>query len=204
MQKPLIIGIAGGTASGKTSIANAIRQEFQTKLTILRHDNYYKNFQDLCFEDRSCLNYDHPHTYETTLLIDHIKALKQNVPIETPIYSFEKHLRTDRTKKLLPTPIVIVEGILVFENKQLRDLMDIKIFVDTAPDIRVLRRIERDINDRGRSLESVMQQYRQTVRPMHNEFVEPSKRFADVIIPRGGANLVGIEMILARIRTILD
>jgi len=204
MQRPLIIGIAGGTASGKTSIANTIRREFRSKLTVLRHDNYYKNFSDLCFEERCGLNYDHPHTYETTLLIEHIGALKHNTPIETPIYSFEEHLRTSRTKRLLPTPIVIVEGILIFENAILRNLMDIKVFVDTAADIRVLRRIKRDIRERGRTLQSVMDQYEETVRPMHNEFVEPSKRFADIIIPRGGNNQVAIDMILARLRSSLD
>ena len=204
MKKPIIIGIAGGTASGKTSIANSIRQEFQSKSTILKHDNYYRNFSDMSFEERCNLNYDHPNTYETSLLIKHLKELKLNTPIETPIYSFEEHLRTERTKKLLPTPIIIVEGILVFENSKLRNLMDIKIFVDTDADVRILRRIERDMNERGRDLSSIMQQYRDTVRPMHIEFVEPSKRFADVIIPRGGANKIGVEMILARIKSILD
>ncbi len=201
MHRPLIIGIAGGTASGKTSIANSIQEEFKSKLTVLRHDNYYKNFSNLDFDERAKLNYDHPNTYETSLLIQHIKALKNNIPIETPIYSFEEHLRTKRTKKLLPTPIIIVEGILIFENRELRDLLDIKIFVDTDADIRILRRIERDIKQRGRSLDSVINQYKATVRPMHIEFVEPSKRFADIIIPRGGNNVVGIEMILARIRS---
>ncbi len=204
MKKPIIIGIAGGTASGKTSIANSIRQEFQSNSTILKHDNYYRNFSDMSFEERCNLNYDHPNTYETSLLIKHLKELKLNTPIETPIYSFEEHLRTERTKKLLPTPIIIIEGILVFENSELRDLMDIKIFVDTDADVRILRRIERDMNERGRDLSSIMQQYRDTVRPMHIEFVEPSKRFADVIIPRGGANKIGVEMILARIKSILD
>lgn len=204
MHNPIIIGIAGGTASGKTSIASAIRKEFHSKLTILRHDNYYKNFSDLSLDERSKLNYDHPNTYETSLLINHLKRLKDDTPIDTPIYSFETHMRSDRTKKLFPTPIIIIEGILIFEHVELREMMDIKIFIDTDADIRVLRRIERDIKERGRSLESIIKQYRKTVRPMHNEFVEPSKRFADVIIPRGGANLIGIDMILARIKSILD
>ena len=204
MNTPLVIGIAGGTASGKTSIANTIQEEFKSKLTVLRHDNYYKNFSDKPFSERSELNYDHPHTYETSLLINHLKALKKFVPIETPIYSFEEHKRTVRTKKLMPTPIIIVEGILIFENVELRELIDIKIFVDTDADVRILRRIERDIEERGRELKSIMQQYRKTVRPMHIEFVEPSKRYADIIIPRGGANKIAIEMVLARIKTLLD
>ena len=174
---PLVIGIAGGTGSGKSTIADAIQEEVRGQITILKHDNYYRNFKDLSFDERAKLNYDHPKTFETELLIEHIKTLKNQVPIETPVYDFEKHLRTNQTIRENPSKIIIVEGILIFENKELRDLLDIKIFVDTDADIRILRRIQRDMDERGRSLESVLKQYRKTVRPMHIEFVEPSKRF---------------------------
>ena len=200
---PLVIGIAGGTGSGKSTIADAIQEEVRGQITILKHDNYYRNFKDLSFDERAKLNYDHPKTFETELLIEHIKTLKNQVPIETPVYDFEKHLRTNQTIRENPSKIIIVEGILIFENKELRDLLDIKIFVDTDADIRILRRIQRDMDERGRSLESVLKQYRKTVRPMHIEFVEPSKRFADVIIPEGGYNKIGIDMILAKVKSVV-
>ncbi|MBT3169479.1 MAG: uridine kinase [Candidatus Cloacimonetes bacterium] len=201
---PLVIGIAGGTGSGKSTIADAIQEEVRGQITILKHDNYYRNFKDLSFDERAKLNYDHPKTFETELLIEHIKTLKNQVPIETPVYDFEKHLRTNQTIRENPSKIIIVEGILIFENKELRDLLDIKIFVDTDADIRILRRIQRDMDERGRSLESVLKQYRKTVRPMHIEFVEPSKRFADVIIPEGGYNKIGIDMILAKVKSVVN
>jgi len=201
---PLIIGIAGGTGSGKSTIADAIQEEVRGQITILKHDNYYRNFKDLSFDERAKLNYDHPKTFETELLIEHIRTLKNQVPIETPVYDFEKHLRTNKTVRENPSKIIIVEGILIFENKKLRNLLDIKIFVDTDADIRILRRIQRDMDERGRSLDSVLKQYRETVRPMHIEFVEPSKRFADVIIPEGGYNKIGIDMILAKVKSVVN
>jgi len=203
MPTPVIIGIAGGTGSGKSTIADAIQREIKDNITIITQDSYYKSFQNLAKCEREKLNFDHPETFDNELMISHLKALKQRVPVEMPIYDFASHLRTKKTIQLKPAKIIIVEGILIFENKNLRNLMDIKIFVDTDSDIRILRRIERDMIERRRTLDSIIDQYRSTVRPMHIEFVEPSKKYADIIIPEGGYNKIGIGMIISQIRNIL-
>lgn len=202
--KPVVIGIAGGTGSGKTTVTNAIRKQIADNVTLITQDAYYKNYPDLSYEERCKINYDHPETFDTELLIKHIKSLKNNVPISMPVYDYENHLRTEETEPKKPSPIIIIEGILIFESPQLRNLMDIRIFVDTDADVRILRRIERDINERGRSLSSVIQQYRTTVQPMHIEFVEPTKRYADIIIPEGGYNTIAIDMIVAKIKSIIQ
>ena len=204
MPTPVIIGLAGGTGSGKSTITDAIRGEVKNQITLIPQDSYYKNFGLLPIEKRNKINYDHPDSFDNQLLMEHLKLLKKNIPIQKPIYDFKTHSRIDKTILIKPSKIIIVEGILIFENKQLRKLMDIKIFVDTDADIRILRRIERDIKERGRSLESIVLQYRNTVQPMHIEFVEPSKRYADIIIPEGGANKIGINMIVTKIRNILE
>ena len=196
MPTPVIIGLAGGTGSGKSTITDAIRSEVKNQITLIPQDSYYKNFGLLSIEKRTKINYDHPDSFDNELLMEHLKLLKNNIPIQKPIYDFRTHSRIDKTTLIKPSKIIIVEGILIFENEQLRKLMDIKIFVDTDADIRILRRIERDIKERGRSLESIILQYRSTVQPMHIEFVEPSKRYADIIIPEGGANKIGINMIV--------
>ncbi len=202
MSKNLIIGIAGGTGSGKTTITNVIEQTFQKKINIIPQDNYYKDFRNLNFEERKKINYDHPNAFDIELLIEHIYNLKNGLPVDMPIYDFTTHSRSDKVNQVNPTDIIVIEGILIFENHRLRDLMDIKIFVDTDADLRLLRRIKRDIEERGRSLDSVIEQYTNTVRPMHIEFVEPSKKFADVIIPEGGFNKIGINMIISQIKQI--
>ncbi len=204
MPTPVIIGIAGGTGSGKSTIADAIQIEVKDNITILTQDSYYKSFNGLSMEERAKLNFDHPETFDNELMMQHLIALKKRVPVEMPVYDFSTHLRTSETIQLKPAKIIIVEGILIYENKELRDLMDIKIFVDTDADVRILRRIMRDMVERGRTLESVINQYQTTVRPMHIEFVEPSKKYADIIIPEGGYNKIGIDMLIAQIKTILD
>ncbi|MEA1973405.1 MAG: uridine kinase, partial [Candidatus Cloacimonadota bacterium] len=191
------------TGSGKTSITNAIFHEVGEHLSIIPQDSYYKDYSALSFDKRSKINFDHPNSIDDKLLIEHISSLKEKVPVHIPIYDFKTHSRCKETRLVQPTKIIVLEGILVFENKNLRDIMDIKIFVDTDADVRILRRIERDMQERGRSLVSIIDQYKETVRPMHNEFVEPSKRFADIIIPEGGQNLIGIDMILAKIKSII-
>jgi uridine kinase len=203
MKKPLIIGIAGGTGSGKTTITDRIAEQVPDRITLISQDSYYKSFNNLSLEERAKINYDHPATFDWDLLLSHVKSLKQNVPVNAPVYDFKKHLRSKLTLLKKPGTIIIIEGILIFDHPELRKLMDIKIFVDTDADIRILRRIERDINERGRDLDSVTHQYYDTVRPMHIEFVEPSKRFADVIIPEGGHNLIGIDMIISKVKSYL-
>lgn len=203
MKLPLIIGIAGGTGSGKTTITNKIIEQFPQQITILNQDSYYRSFNDLSFQEREKINFDHPDSFDWNLLFKHLDDLKNNVPVESPVYDFKKHARSKQTELKKPSPIVIIEGILIFDNPKLRELMNIKIFVDTDSDIRIIRRIERDIKERGRSLPSIIDQYYETVRPMHIDFVEPTKRFADVIIPEGGFNLIGIDMIIAKIKSCL-
>jgi len=198
--KPLIIGIAGGTASGKTSIANRIAKSVVENITIIKQDNYYHSFPEISMEERNKLNFDHPHAFDTELLVTHLQNLKNNIPIQMPKFDYITHLRSDETTLVKPTRIIILEGILIFENNKLRGLQDIKIFVDTDADLRILRRMERDIKERARSFSSIIDQYRNTVRPMHLEFVEPSKRFADIIIPIGGHNQVAIDMITRYIK----
>jgi len=204
MPKPVIIGIAGGTGSGKTSIARIIENSLsQEHISIVPQDAYYKVFNHMSLEERAKINFDHPRSFDNELLVEHIRALKRKTPVEMPIYDYTQHTRTKETITIIPTRVIIVEGILILENEILRNELDIKIFVDTDADVRILRRIERDIKERGRTLDSVMTQYRDTVRPMHIEFVEPSKRFADVIIPEGSHNKIGVDMIVAKVKTIL-
>ncbi len=202
MSKPVIIGISGGTGSGKSTITKAIQSKVTSEITIVQQDNYYKNFDHLNKTEREKINFDHPATFDMKLLIEHISLLKKSIPIEMPIYDFKNHIRTNKTITRKPSRIIILEGILIFENPQLRDLLDIKIFVDTDADVRILRRIQRDMQERGRTLNSVIEQYYDTVRPMHIEFVEPSKKYANIIIPEGGHNTIGIDMIVAKINEI--
>ena len=199
-QSPLLIGIGGGTGSGKTTVANVILARVGAEhIAFLPHDAYYRDLADLPRAQRDMVNFDHPDSLETVLLIEHLEALKRWEPVEIPVYDFTAHARTDRTTAIAPQPVILVEGILVFAEARLRELFDVKIYVDTPPDIRFIRRLQRDMLERGRTLESVIHQYQTTVRPMHEEFVEPSKRFADVIIPEGGDNSVGIDLIIARV-----
>ncbi len=201
---PLVIGIAGGTGSGKTTVAKVIIDRVGTDhIALLPHDAYYKNLANLEPAQRSIINFDHPDSLETSLLVEHIKRLRNHQSIELPVYDFKTHTRTDQTIHIEPQPVILVEGILILAEKGLRDLFDVKIFVDTDADIRFIRRLERDIAERGRTSTSVISQYLSTVRPMHLEFVEPSKRYADVIIPEGGLNTVAMDMLVARIEALL-
>lgn len=200
----LVIGIAGGTASGKTTLMKNLITEFGGEVTVLSHDNYYKRHDDMPYEERCLLNYDEPAAFDTSLMVYHLDQLRHGFTIECPVYDFTVHNRSDETIRLQPRKVIIVEGILIFENEELRNLMDIKIFVDTDADVRLCRRIKRDVNKRGRSLESVLNQYQQTVKPMHERYVEPSKKFADLVVPEGGKNLVALNMITGHIRHYLD
>lgn len=202
---PLVIGIAGGSGSGKTTVANGILERVGAEhIAYIPHDAYYKDLSDLPHNQRMVINFDHPDSLDTELLIQHINILVQGNPIEMPVYDFKIHTRTPYSVKIQSQPVIIVEGILIFAERELRNLFDVKIFVDTDPDIRFIRRLQRDITERGRSTESVIQQYLNTVRPMHLEFVEPSKRYADVIIPEGGLNIVAMDMVVARIQALLQ
>lgn len=200
-----IIGVAGGTGSGKSTLVKRLQEAFagDQEVATLCHDYYYKSFPNLTYEERCKLNYDHPAAFDTDMMVEHIKALKEGVAIEHPVYSFVEHNRTDEKVPVKPSKVIIVDGILIFENKELRDLMDIKVFVDTDADIRLSRRILRDVKERGRSMESVIAQYTTTVKPMHEEFVEPSKKYADVIIPEGGFNSVAVKMIIENIKSLI-
>lgn len=202
MKDVIVIGVSGGSASGKTTVANRIKIECNDSVELLSHDFYYLPHDDLPLEERIKLNYDHPNAFDTERLIHDIKDLKQLIPIERPVYSYKEHTRLSETVKVYPAKVIIVEGFMIFENAELRDLMDIKIFVDADADERLIRRIVRDVNERGRSLESVITQYTNTVKPMHELFVEPFKKHADVIIPRGGMNEVAIDMLIHRIKAI--
>ncbi len=199
----LVIGICGGTGSGKTTITGRLIQALPETSVLLQQDHYYKDFPDLPLDERTKRNFDHPDSIDSPLLIEHVRALRLGKPIERPIYDFTRHRREPSTKHLDPRPALIVEGILIFESKPLRDLLDIKIFVDTEPDLRFIRRLSRDIRERGRTVESVVEQYLASVRPMHLQFIEPSKRYADVIIPEGGYNDVGIDLVIQKIRSLL-
>ena len=200
----LVIGIAGGTGSGKTTLMNNLIKTFQEDVTILSHDNYYKRHDDLTYEERCQLNYDEPAALETDLMAAHLDQLRHGQAIDCPVYDFTQHNRSNETIRIEPRKVIIVEGILIFENQPLRDLMDIRVFVDTDADVRLCRRIKRDVNKRGRSLESVLQQYQETVKPMHEMYVEPSKKYANIIVPEGGKNLVALDMIRGHIQRHLE
>ena len=202
--KILVIGIAGGTGSGKTTLMKNLIARFSENVTVLSHDNYYKRHDDMTYEERCRLNYDEPDALETDLMARHLDALRRGETIDCPVYDFTVHNRSDKTVAIVPRKVIIVEGILIFENKPLRDLMDIRIFVDTDADVRLCRRILRDVTQRGRTLQSVLQQYQETVKPMHEKYVEPSKKFADIVVPEGGNNLVALDMIMGRIRRHLE
>lgn len=203
MDYPIVIGIAGGTGSGKSTIIKKIKEQFNDAVTILSHDYYYKAHDDLTYEERTKLNYDHPDAFDTDLMVEHIKALKRGEFVERPSYDFAEHNRRKETITVVPSKVIIVEGILIFVNPELLDMFDIKVFVDTDADVRIIRRIMRDVKERGRTLESVINQYLTTVKLMHEQFVEPSKRNADIIIPEGGYNTVAIEMLNQRIMALL-
>jgi uridine kinase len=201
---PVVIGVAGGTGSGKTTVAHEILNRAGTeKISLIQHDAYYKDLSDLPLAQRAMQNFDHPDALDNSLLIEHLQKLKAGKAVEVPVYDFTTHTRTRKTRRIEPYRVVLLEGILIFADEALRKLMDVKIYVDTDADIRFIRRLERDLAERGRTMESVIHQYMATVRPMHQEFVEPSKRYADVIIPEGGFNEVAVEMIAARIQALL-
>lgn len=201
MGEVLVIGIAGGSGSGKTTLTNQIVSRFSDEVTVVTHDNYYKAHDDMTYEERSRLNYDHPNAFDTELMIEHLKLLKEGKPVECPIYDYTIHNRSKNTLTIAPAKVIIVEGILIFENKELCDQMDIRIFVDTDDDLRIIRRIRRDVMERARSLDSVINQYLDTVKPMHEQFVEPSKKNASIIVPEGGRNEVALNMILNQVRS---
>ena len=200
MSDIIVIGIAGGTGSGKTTITRKIMQSFGGNVSVIYHDNYYKAHHNMSYEERSRLNYDHPDAFDTELLISDRKKLRRGEAIRCTTYDYTIHDRSDKTITVRPAKVIIVEGILIFQSIELCELMDIKIYVDTDADVRILRRIVRDVRDRGRSLDSVVNQYLSTVKPMHEQFVEPSKRKADIIIPEGGHNQVALEMVIERVR----
>ena len=196
----LVIGIAGGTGSGKTTLMKNLISRFGDVVTVISHDNYYKRHDDIPYEERCKLNYDEPSAFDTSLMVYHLDQLRHGYAIECPVYDFTVHNRSSETIHIVPKKVIIVEGILIFENEELRNLMDIRIFVDTDADIRLCRRIKRDVNKRGRTLESVLEQYQQTVKPMHEQYVEPSKKYAHIVVPEGGKNLVALDMIVGRIQ----
>ncbi len=204
MDNILVIGIAGGSGSGKTTLMNNIIERFGNVVTVLSHDNYYRRHDELTYEERTQLNYDEPAALETDLMVRQLSDLKEGREIDCPVYDFAVHNRSSETLHLVPRQVIVVEGIMIFADKSLRELMDIKIFVDADADIRICRRIKRDVNKRGRSLESVIAQYQKTVKPMHEKYVEPSKRYADIVVPQGGRNMVALEMIIGRIQRHLD
>lgn len=197
----MIIGIAGGTGSGKTTITKRILETFGEDVSVVYHDNYYKYHPNTTYEERAAYNYDHPDAFETDRMVADLMELKAGKAIQCPVYDYTIHNRSDQTVEVKPTKVVVVEGILIFENKALRDLMDIRIFVDTDADVRILRRIVRDMKKRERSLDSIISQYLTTVKPMHEQFVQPSRQFADIVVLEGGHNMVALEMIIQRIRS---
>ena len=200
----LVIGIAGGTGSGKTTLMNNLIDRFGDVVTVISHDNYYRRRDELTYEERCLVNYDEPAAFETELMVSHLEALRRGESIDCPVYDFTVHNRSDEVVKIVPRQVIIVEGILIFENEALRERMDIRIFVDTDADVRLCRRIKRDVNKRGRSLESVLTQYQTTVKPMHERYVEPSKKYAHLVVPEGGKNLVALDKIIGRIQRHLD
>jgi len=202
--RPLLIGVAGGTGAGKTTISRAILDHVGAdRIAYIQHDAYYRDLSHLPLEERQRSNFDHPDALEDSLLLEHLQRLLAGESVAVPIYDFTRYVRLPETRTIAPQPVILLEGILIFVNRDLREMMDIRIYVDTDADIRLIRRLRRDISERGRSLESVIDQYLETVRPMHLEFVEPSKRYADVIVPMGGQNVVALEMICARIERML-
>ena len=204
MQDIMVIGIAGGTGSGKTTITRRLIQAFGEEVSVVHHDNYYKAHHEMPYEERAKLNYDHPNAFDTDLLIEALKELRQGRSVICPVYDYTIHDRSSETITIKPARVIIVEGILIYESLELCKEMDIKIYVDTDADVRILRRIVRDVRDRGRSLDSVINQYLATVKPMHEQFVEPSKRNADIIVPQGGHNRVALEMVMERVRAHLE
>ena len=204
MKDILVIGIAGGTGSGKTTLMDNLVKRFGDDVTVLSHDNYYRRRDDMTLEERSKVNYDEPAALETDLMVRHLDLLRQGQAIECPVYDFSQHNRSNKTTTIEPKRVIIVEGILIFEDEALRDLMDIRIFVDTDADVRLGRRILRDVEERGRTLQSVLEQYQTTVKPMHEMYVEPSKKYAHLVVPEGGQNFVALDMILTRIERHLE
>ena len=204
MDNILVIGIAGGSGSGKTTLMKNLIARLGEQVTVLSHDNYYKRHDAMTYDERCLLNYDEPEAFDTSLMVYQLGELRRGFSVDCPVYDFTVHNRSNETTKIVPERVIIVEGILIFENKELRDLMDVKIFVDTDADIRLCRRIKRDVNKRGRSMESVLKQWQQTVKPMHELYVEPSKKHADIIVPEGGKNVVALDMIEWRIRKHLN
>ena len=204
MEKILVIGIAGGSGSGKTTLMKRLVEQFGDDVTVVSHDNYYCRHDELTYEQRCLINYDEPAAFETDLMARHLDCLRNGQAVECPVYDYTVHNRSDETFTIEPRKVIIVEGILIFENEALRNLMDIRIFVDTDADVRLCRRIKRDVNKRGRTLESVLIQYQNTVKPMHEQYVEPSKKYANLVVPEGGKNLVALEMITDRIRRHLN
>lgn len=197
----MVIGIAGGTGSGKTTLTRHLKNQFHQHVSVIYHDSYYKAHHELTYEERCGLNYDHPDAFDTHLMLEHLRNLKAGQPVRCPTYDYTIHDRAEETVEICPARVVIVEGILIFHDPELRRLMDVKIFVDADADVRILRRILRDVKERGRSLDSVVEQYLTTVKPMHEQFVEPAKRFADVVVPEGGHNPVALDMIMERVRS---
>ncbi len=204
MDNILVIGIAGGSGSGKTTLMKNLIARLGGQVTVVSHDNYYKRHDDMSYEERCLLNYDEPAAFDTSLMVYQLGELRRGFAIDCPVYDFTVHNRSSETVKIVPERVIVVEGILIFENKELRDLMDIKIFVDTDADVRLCRRIKRDVNKRGRSMESVLLQWQKTVKPMHELYVEPSKKYADLVVPEGGKNVVALDMIEWRIRKHLN
>jgi uridine kinase len=202
--QPIILGVAGGSGSGKTTVVRAmVRNLGSEQVAVIHHDAYYRDTSHLTLEERRLINYDHPDSLETELLVEHLRELRAGRPAAVPVYDFSEHARLPQRQHVLPRKVVIVDGLLILWDAQLRGLMDIKVFVDTDADLRFIRRLERDIRERGRSAESVIAQYAQTVRPMHLEFVEPSKRYADLIVPQGGHNVVAVDMLVTKVRAVL-
>lgn len=199
-----IIGVAGGTASGKSTIVKALKDHFGDDLVVILHDNYYKAHDELPYEKRKNLNYDHPSSFETERMIEDLKALKRGETVEMPTYDYKIHNRSDETITVSPRPLILVEGILILENKELRDLCEVKIFVDADSDVRLMRRLMRDTKERDRTVESVLEQYISTVKPMHETFVEPSKKYADIIVPKGGQNEIALEMLIRHLESLVD
>lgn len=203
-KKPIIIGVTGGSGGGKTSVSRAILDSFpDARIAMIQHDSYYKDQAHLSFDERIKTNYDHPLAFETDFMIEQLKELLEGRPVDIPIYDYTRHTRSDKTFRQEPQDVIIVEGILVLEDERLRDLMDINLFVDTDDDIRIIRRIKRDMVERGRSLDSIIEQYTTVVKPMYHQFIEPSKRYADIIVPEGVSNVVAIDLITTKIASIL-